>query len=110
MNAIVLIGVILCSLAEEDKLVARLDAEFEASVAADPNQQQVREAARLLAETSQSGRHWQYRDALRILRQTRAKAAIPLLVLRDGGADALGCSGNDGDFVQTLLRHGQTSP
>jgi HEAT repeat protein len=80
MNAILLIGVMMCSLAEEDKLVARLDADFEALAAADPQRQQVREAARLLEETVQGGHQWQYRDALKILRQTRPKAALPLLM------------------------------
>ncbi len=80
MNAIVLVGVMLCSLAEEDKLLVRLDADFESLVAADANRQQVREAARLLEETNQSGHQWQYRDALRILRRTRPKAAVPLLI------------------------------
>ena len=61
MNAIVLVGVMLCSLAEEDKLIVRLDADFEALVAADPNRQQVREAARLLEETNQSDRWTQYK-------------------------------------------------
>ncbi len=80
MNTMVLIGAMLCSLAEEDKLIVRLDADFETLAAADPNRQQVREAARLLEETVQSGHQWQYRDALKILRQTRPKAAIPLLM------------------------------
>ena len=37
------------------------------------------EAADLLEKTNQNGR-WQYRDALKILRQTRSKAGVPLLM------------------------------
>jgi hypothetical protein len=76
--------------ATEDKLLQQLDADFEATVAKDPNQRQVREAAGLLEGLSPTsdavdkphrGKPWT--DALRavaILRQARSKAAVPLLL------------------------------
>jgi hypothetical protein len=79
MNAMILIGVMACSLAPEDKLVERLDADFETLVAQDPNRVQMRQAARLLEESNERG-GWGYREALKIVRQTRCKAGIPLLL------------------------------
>jgi hypothetical protein len=79
MNAMILIGVMTCSFAGEDKLVERLDADFETLVANDANRVQLRQAARLLEGTNvHSG--WGFFEAVKIVRQTRCKAGIPLLM------------------------------
>ena len=79
MNAMVLIGLMACSFAGEDKLVQRLDADFEALAAQDPNRVQLRQAARLMEETNNRG-GWGFLEAQKIVRQTRSKAGIPLLM------------------------------
>ena len=64
----------------EEKLLAKLDADVEMLLEDDPQAQEVRKAARLLAETNNSD-HWtNYSAATKILRQTRSKAGIPLLL------------------------------
>ena len=79
MNAVFLIGIMACSIAGEDKLVDRLDADFEALVAKDPNRVQLRQAAQLMAESNQRG-GWGFLEAQKIIRKTRSKAAVPLLL------------------------------
>jgi len=80
MYAALLIGLLTLGLADEDKLLAKLDASVEKLLKNDPQAAEVRKAARLLAETNSSDRWTSYKGALQILRQTRSKAGIPLLL------------------------------
>ncbi|HBI43368.1 MAG TPA: hypothetical protein DDY78_11010 [Planctomycetales bacterium] len=80
MYALMLVGVLCCVSAEEDKLLQKLDADFEELLKKEKDPQPLREAARLLERTNNSDRWTAYMEAVAILRRTRAKAAIPLLL------------------------------
>ena len=80
MNALVLVAVLALGQMTEDKLLAGLDADFERLVKVDPQAERVREAAQLLAETNNNSRWTNYSAATKILRETRSKAGIPLLL------------------------------
>jgi hypothetical protein len=80
MAALLLVSALALGQMPEDKLLARLDADFERLVKADPQAERVREAARLLAETNNNSRWTNYSAATKILRETRSKAGIPLLL------------------------------
>lgn len=80
MNALLLAGLLLAAPADDARLLERLDAEFESLVREDPNAATLRQAAQLLEQTDQSS-HWtNYSKATALLRQTRSKAAVPLLL------------------------------
>ena len=80
MYAALLIGLLTLGQAEEDKLLAKLDASVEKLLNNDVQAEEIRKAARLLAETNSSDRWTNYAGAVKILRQTRSKAGIPLLL------------------------------
>src|ERR1700730_9984897 len=81
MNYSFLAGLLWCACAAtEDKLLVQLDKDFEAILKTEKDPHLLRRAARLLEETNQSDRWTQYGDALSIIRQTRSKPAIPLLL------------------------------
>ncbi len=61
-------------------LLAELDNDFEALVKNDPNAEQVRKAARQLEALKESSRPKDYLPILLVLRKTRSKAGIPLLL------------------------------
>lgn len=82
---LLLLGLLLVSrpaiAADDDPLIAQLARDFDDLAKADPaNEARLREAAKLLAETNQSDRWTNYGSATAILRQTRSKAAVPLLM------------------------------
>jgi hypothetical protein len=80
MNALLLAAALVLGQTAEARLLAGLDADFERLVKVDPQAERVREAARLLAETNDNS-HWtNYSAATKILRETRSKAGIPLLL------------------------------
>lgn len=66
--------------ATPDHLINELEADFETLVKSERDPHLVRRAARLLEETNNSDRWSNYREALVLIRQTRSKAAIPLLL------------------------------
>src|SRR5678816_389534 len=80
MHAALLLFVIALGEAPEDKLLAKLDASVEKLLEKEPQAQEVRKAAELLRTTNNSDRWTNYADAVKILRQTRPKAGIPLLL------------------------------
>jgi hypothetical protein len=80
MHTALVLAVLSLGQAAEDKLLAGLDADFERLVVKEPRGERVREAARLLAETNDSDRWTNYSAATKILRETRPKAGIPLLL------------------------------
>jgi hypothetical protein len=80
MYALILYSAFCCSSADGDKLIQQLDADFEELVKKEKDPQPMREAARLLDQTNQSDRWMSYGDALAVIRRTRSKAAIPLLL------------------------------
>ena len=61
-------------------LYARLDSDYLNLLAADKDPKPLRDAADLIARTDQSSNWTNYAKALEIIRQHRAKAAIPLLM------------------------------
>ena len=65
---------------DEGQLLAQLDADFERLVAKEPQAAELRRAALLLKDTNESDRWTNYSAATRILRETRPKAGIPLLL------------------------------
>ena len=80
MATAVLLAVICLGQTAEEKLLAKLDADFERLVAKEPQAAEVRRASQLLLETDSSGRWTNYSAATKILRETRPKAGIPLLL------------------------------
>lgn len=80
MYVLVLLAALSGGEVGEEKLLAKLDADVEKLLEDDPLAQEVRKAARLLAETNNSDRWTNYSAATKILRQTRSKAGIPLLL------------------------------
>ncbi len=80
MHAIMLLAFASLAQLSEAELLAKLDASYEKLVANDPQAAEVRKAARLLAETNSSDRWTNYSAATKILRDTRPKAGIPLLL------------------------------
>ncbi len=80
MQAAILLAFLALGQAESDPLLAKLDAEFETLVAEERQAAKVREAASLLAGTNSSNRWTDYSKALAILRETRPKAGVPLLL------------------------------
>ncbi|MBM81543.1 MAG: hypothetical protein CMJ78_13260 [Planctomycetaceae bacterium] len=66
--------------AEAKALIDRFTKEFEALVKDDKHVVKLREAAELLESTNESDRWTNYSAALKILRQHRSKAAIPLIM------------------------------
>ena len=65
---------------ETDPLLKQLDADFKEALKQERDAPAVRKAARLLAGTNQSSNWTDYNGAVTILRQTRARAGIPLLL------------------------------
>jgi len=63
-----------------DELIEQLDKDYKKLLAEESNPQPLREAARLLEGTNQSSRWTDYSKAVRIIRKSRSKAAIPLLL------------------------------
>lgn len=81
MYAYLLVGFLCTSLnANPDHLLEELEADFEILIKSERDPHLIRRAARLLAETNNSDRWSNYREALVLIRQTRSKAAIPLLL------------------------------
>jgi hypothetical protein len=80
MNALMLVGVLCFVSAQEDKLLQKLDADFEELLQKEKDPQPLREAARLLERTNNGDRWTSYMDGVAILRRKRSKAAIPLLL------------------------------
>lgn len=81
MYAYLLVGFLCASLhANPDQLIAELEADFATLIKAERDPQPIRRAARLLEETNNSDRWSSYREAVFLIRQTRSKAAIPLLL------------------------------
>jgi hypothetical protein len=80
MNALFLACALCCAQAGDDPLLKQLDADFEALLKTEKEAQKLREAAQLLA-TTDGGSHWtNYSRATALLRGTRARASIPLLL------------------------------
>ena len=80
MNALVLSGVLCCLLSAEDNLTQQLDADYQALLKQEKDPQPMRDAARALEETDRIA-HWtRYTEGLQIIRRTRSKAAVPLLL------------------------------
>jgi hypothetical protein len=65
---------------EEKQLITKLESDFEELVKKDKEPQLMRDAAQFLEQTNQSDRWPDYLKALTIIRRTRSKAAIPLLM------------------------------
>ncbi|MEW6737802.1 MAG: HEAT repeat domain-containing protein [Acidobacteriota bacterium] len=61
-------------------LYQQLDDDFEELLKTERNQEPLREAARLLAETNQNSHWMNFYDATALIRRHRSKAAIPLLM------------------------------
>lgn len=80
MGTLLLVSALALGQMSEEKLLAGLDADFERLVKDDSQAQRVREAARYLAETNNNSRWTNYSAATKILRETRSKAGIPLLL------------------------------
>jgi hypothetical protein len=80
MIALVLFTAISLVKADEDKLVKQLEADFEELVKAEKDPQPIREAARLLDKTNTNDVWTSYLRGLAILRRTRSKAGVPLLL------------------------------
>ena len=80
MYAVILCGALCCASADEDKLIVQLDADFEELVKKEKDPVPLREAAKLLDQTNQNSRWTSYMDGLAIIRRTRSKAAVPLLL------------------------------
>lgn len=81
MYAYLLVGFLCTSLnANQDFLLEELEADFETLIKSERDPHLVRRAARLLEETNNSDRWSNYREAIVLIRQTRSKAAIPLLL------------------------------
>ena len=79
MTALVLSGVLCCFLGADDQLIQQLDADYQALLEKEKDPQPMRDAAQALEGTDQRG-HWGYLEGLKIIRRTRSKAAIPLLL------------------------------
>ena len=80
MHALILCGALCCGSAESDKLIQQLDADFEELVKKEKDPQPLRDAARLLDQTNESDRWGSYVPGVAIIRRTRSKAGIPLLL------------------------------
>jgi hypothetical protein len=80
MYAIVLLSALCLGPVDEDALLARLDASVESLLHSDPRAEEMRKAISLLEGTNSSDRWTNYSQALKILRETRSKAGIPLLL------------------------------
>lgn len=81
MYAYLLVGFLCASLnANPDNLLDELEADFETLIKSERDPHLIRRAARLLEETNNSDRWTNYLEALVLIRQTRSKAAIPLLL------------------------------
>ena len=80
MVTVLWIALLGCGQVTEEKLLAKLDAATEKLLENDPQASEVREAIRLLEGTNSSSRWTDYSAATRILRKTRPKAGIPLLL------------------------------
>src|SRR5262245_48278101 len=80
MPAAMLIAALVLSQPAEDALLTKLDASVAKWLRDDPHASEVREAVHLLAETNSSSRWTNYSSATKILRETRSKAGIPLLL------------------------------
>jgi hypothetical protein len=80
VHAFILCAVLACGPIDEAALLAKLDRDVERLLEDDPRAAEVRKAIDLLAATD-SGSHWtNYSAATRILRDTRSKAGVPLLL------------------------------
>jgi len=66
--------------ADKDALAKQLESDYKALLAKDRNAVSTREAARLLQTSDQRSNAWNYRKAIGLLRTTRSKASIPLLM------------------------------
>src|SRR5687768_6196808 len=80
MSTLILLAALRLGQTAEEKLLAKLDSDFERLVAKESQAAEVRKAAELLRTTNSSDRWTNYSAATKILRQTRAKAGIPLLL------------------------------
>ncbi|MCI0458787.1 MAG: hypothetical protein L0Z62_17650, partial [Gemmataceae bacterium] len=81
MNAVFLACCLCCAQApDNDPLLKQLDSDFEALVKAEKDPQPLREAARLLAATDSSSNWTNYSSVTTLLRRSRARAAVPLLL------------------------------
>ena len=81
MTACLLLGLV-CSLpaADEDKLLEQLSTDFMELLKKEKDPEPLQQAAAWL-ETSKKSSNWpDYQAALKILRQRRSKAAVPLLL------------------------------
>jgi hypothetical protein len=102
MHVALLLFIIALGQDAEDKLLTKLDASVQKLLEREPQAQEVRKAAELLRTTNTSDRWTNYADAVRILRQTRSKAGIPLLLAymvrhSDRGSDI-----SVAEYAQTL--------
>ena len=86
----------------DEQILESLRHDFEAILEDDPNVAQIREAERLLAETNGSDKWTNYMAAIRIVRQTRSKAAIPLLLRYMVVHAELPSAGADGEYINTI--------
>jgi HEAT repeat protein len=81
MSSFLLAAVVVClPAAEDDKLIERLNRDFAELLETEKDPRTLRDAARVLEETNQSDRWTNYSTAVAMLRRSRAKAAVPLLL------------------------------
>jgi hypothetical protein len=103
MHAALLLCVVALGQSPEDKLLSKLDASVQKLLEKEPQAQEVRKAAELLRTTNSSDRWTNYAGAVKILRQTRPKAGIPLLLAymvrhSDSGSSHISVA----EYAQTL--------
>lgn len=80
MSTILLLVLLCGGQLSETELLEKLDADVARLLARDPQAEAVREAMELMASTNNSDRWTNYSGANKILRRTRSKASIPLLL------------------------------
>jgi hypothetical protein len=80
MHVLLLCGAFWFAPAPDDTVLRQLDADFEELLKKEKDPQPMRQAARLLDQTDHGGSWFSYMDGVAIIRKTRSKAGIPLLL------------------------------
>ena len=80
MAALLLCGVLCCSLGADDQLIQQLDVDYQALLEQEKYPQAMRDAEQAMVDSEQSSQWTRYMEGLKIIRRTRSKAAIPLLL------------------------------
>ncbi len=103
MYAAICLAAACCLAPPADPLVAALDKEFRAMLEEDSNAAALRKAESLLEQTNQNSRWTNYMTAAKLLRKTRSKAAVPLLLKYMIPHSKFGSTGSVDTYAETIL-------